>query len=89
MWAGGPRRLLACWRPKCNRCDRVSPSPAARLKQQPETPVWKQRALYCEPCSEGRHYSPCAGGLTFSQCPSGSGAKMLIDPSRQEPLIRD
>jgi hypothetical protein len=28
-------------------------SPAGR------TPIWKlEAALYCEPCSEGRHYSP-------------------------------
>ncbi|MBR1250023.1 hypothetical protein JQ609_24245 [Bradyrhizobium sp. AUGA SZCCT0169] len=43
---------------KCNRCDRVSLVPLRRLKQPPETPVWKlEAALYCEPCSTGRHYS--------------------------------
>jgi hypothetical protein len=43
---------------KCNRCDRVSLVPLRSLKHPPETPVWKlEAALYCEPCSEGRHYS--------------------------------
>lgn len=43
---------------KCNRCDRVSLVPLRALKQPPEVAVWKlERALYCEPCSEGRHYS--------------------------------
>jgi hypothetical protein len=42
----------------CNRCDRVSLVALRALKQPPETPVWKlEAALYCEPCSEGRHYS--------------------------------
>jgi hypothetical protein len=28
------------------------------VKHPWETPVWKlEAALYCEPCSEGRHYS--------------------------------
>ncbi len=28
------------------------------LQHPPDTPVWKlEAALYCEPCSEGRHYS--------------------------------
>jgi hypothetical protein len=40
------------------RCNRVSLVPLRTLRQPPETPVWKlERALYCEPCSEGRHYS--------------------------------
>jgi hypothetical protein len=43
---------------KCNRCDRVSLVPLRSLKQSPVTPVWKlEAALYCEPCSEGRHHS--------------------------------
>jgi hypothetical protein len=43
---------------KCNRCDRVSLVPLRALRHSPETPVWKlEGALYCEPCSEGRHYS--------------------------------
>jgi hypothetical protein len=43
---------------KCNRCVRVSLVPLRSLKQSPVTPVWKlEAALYCEPCSEGRHYS--------------------------------
>ena len=43
---------------KCNRCDRVSLVSLRALRQLPETPVWKlEAALYCEPCSEGRHYS--------------------------------
>jgi hypothetical protein len=43
---------------KCNRCDRVSLVPLRALPQPPETPIWKlEAALYCEPCSEGRHYS--------------------------------
>jgi hypothetical protein len=43
---------------KCNRCDRVSLVPLRILKQPPDTPVWKlEAALYCEPCSAGRHYS--------------------------------
>jgi hypothetical protein len=43
---------------KCNRCDRVSLVPLRALKQPPDTPVWKlEAALYCEPCSKGRHYS--------------------------------
>ena len=43
---------------RCNRCDRVSLVALRALKQPPETPVWKlEAALYCEPCSEGRHYS--------------------------------
>ena len=43
---------------KCNQCDRVSLVPLRSLKHPPETPVWKlEAALYCEPCSEGRHYS--------------------------------
>jgi hypothetical protein len=43
---------------QCNRCDRVSLVPLRALKHPPDTPVWKlEAALYCEPCSEGRHYS--------------------------------
>jgi hypothetical protein len=43
---------------KCNRCDRVSLVALRALKHPPDTPVWKlEAALYCEPCSEGRHYS--------------------------------
>jgi hypothetical protein len=43
---------------KCNRCDRVSLVPLRSLKQSPVTTVWKlEAALYCKPCSEGRHYS--------------------------------
>ena len=42
----------------CNRCGRVSLVPLRALKQPPDTPVWKlEAALYCEPCSGGRHYS--------------------------------
>jgi hypothetical protein len=46
--------------------------PLRSLKHPPETPVWKLgAALYCEPCSEGRHYSrrQCAHilGLTYAQ----------------------
>jgi hypothetical protein len=51
---GGCDLLVA----KCNRCDRVSLVPLRSLQQPPDTPVWKlEAALYCEPCSEGRHYS--------------------------------
>jgi hypothetical protein len=43
---------------KCNRCDRVSLVALRALKHPPDTPVWKlEAALYCEPCSECRHYS--------------------------------
>jgi hypothetical protein len=43
---------------KCNRCDRVSLVALRSLKQHTDTPVWKlEAALYCAPCSEGRHYS--------------------------------
>jgi hypothetical protein len=43
---------------KCNRCDRVSLVPLRALKQPLDTPVWKlEAALYCDPCSEGRHCS--------------------------------
>ena len=43
---------------KCNRCDRISLVALRALKHPPDTPVWKlEAALYCEPCSEGRHYS--------------------------------
>src|ERR1700754_2700663 len=43
---------------KCNKCDRVSLVPLRALRQPKETPIWKlEAALYCEPCSEGRHYS--------------------------------
>ena len=43
---------------KCNYCDRVSLVPLRALRQPPETPIWKlEAALYCEPFSEGRHYS--------------------------------
>jgi hypothetical protein len=43
---------------KCNRCDRVSLVSLRALKHPSDTPVWKlEAALYCEPCSEGRHYS--------------------------------
>jgi hypothetical protein len=43
---------------KCNRFDRISLVPLRALKQPPETPIWKlEAALYCDPCSEGRHYS--------------------------------
>ena len=38
---------------KCNRSDRVSLVLLRALKQPPETPG----PLYCEPCSEWRHYS--------------------------------
>src|SRR5260370_40247649 len=42
---------------KCNRCDRVSLVALRSLKHPPGTPVWKlEAALFCEPCSEGRHY---------------------------------
>jgi hypothetical protein len=63
---------------KCNRCDRVSLVPLQALKQPLETPVWKlEAALYCEPCSEGRHYSRRQRahvlGLTYVR-PAGSGA---------------
>ena len=73
MWAGGPARpapgdaqaeptigkainggydLLEA---KCNKCDRV---PLRALRQPKETAIWKlEAALYCERCSEGRHYS--------------------------------
>jgi hypothetical protein len=48
---------------KCNRCDRVSLVPLRALTQPSDTPVWKlEAALFCQPCSEGRHYSrrqPC------------------------------
>lgn len=48
---------------KCNRCDRVSLVPLRALKHPPDTPVWKlEAALYCEPCSEGRHYKPPIAG---------------------------
>jgi hypothetical protein len=43
---------------KCNRCDRVSLVPLRSLTQPADTPVWKlEAALFCQPCSEGRHYS--------------------------------
>jgi hypothetical protein len=43
---------------KCNRCRRVSIVPLRALRQPKETPIWKlEAALYCAPCSEGRHYS--------------------------------
>ena len=43
---------------KCNRCQRVSLVALRALKHPPDTPVWKlEAALYCEPCSEGRHHS--------------------------------
>jgi hypothetical protein len=38
--------------------DRISLVPLRALRYPPETPVWKlEAALYCEPCSTGRHYS--------------------------------
>ncbi len=57
---------------KCNGCDRVSLVPLRALRQPPETPVWKlEAALYCEPCSAGRHYSRRKRahilGLTYSR----------------------
>lgn len=43
---------------KCNRCDRVSLVALRSLKQPPEAPIWKlEAALFCELCSDGRHYS--------------------------------
>src|ERR1700730_13146471 len=43
---------------KCNRCDRVSLVPLRALNPPSETPVGKlEAALYCQPCSEERHYS--------------------------------
>src|SRR5436305_1283672 len=43
---------------RCNRCHRVSLVPLRSLRHRAETPVWKlEAALYCEPYSEGRHYS--------------------------------
>src|ERR1700736_707114 len=43
---------------KCNRCDRVSLVPLRSLTQPSDTPVWKlEAALFCQPYSEGRHYS--------------------------------
>jgi hypothetical protein len=43
---------------QCNRCDRVSLIALRGLKHPPVTPIWKlEAALFCEPCSEGRHYS--------------------------------
>ena len=61
---------------KCNRCDRVSLVPLRSLKHPAETPVWKlEAALYCEPCSEGRHYSRRQRahilGLTYARPDSG------------------
>jgi hypothetical protein len=57
---------------KCNRCDLVSLVPLRVLKQPPDTPVWKlEAALYCEPCSAGRHYGrrqrPYILGLTYAR----------------------
>jgi hypothetical protein len=63
---------------KCNRCDRVSLVPPRALKQPPKTPVWKlEAALYCQPCSEGRHNSrrQRAHILGPDVCPTGSGAE--------------
>src|SRR5204862_4893253 len=57
---------------KCNRCDRVSLVRLRFLKHPQETPIWKlEAAVYCEPCSTGRHYS-CRQrahilGLTYAQ----------------------
>jgi hypothetical protein len=70
-----PRPSMAgtiCSRPSANRCDRVSLVPLRALKQPPDTPVWKlERALYCEPYSEWRHYSrrqrAAILGLTYAR----------------------
>jgi hypothetical protein len=43
---------------KCNLYRRVSVVPLRLLRQPAEAPIWKlEAALYCEPCSKGRHYS--------------------------------
>src|SRR4030081_2899614 len=51
---GGDGFLLAKWNPGA----RGLPFPLRALKQPADTPVWRlEAALYCEPCSTGRHYS--------------------------------
>jgi hypothetical protein len=74
---------------KCNRCDRVSLVALGSLTHPPETPVWKlESALYCEPCSEGKHYSrrqrAHISGLTYArpdpEQPSTSARKTSRKP---------
>jgi hypothetical protein len=72
---------------KCNRCDRVSLVPLRTLRQSPETQVWKlEAALYCQPCSEGRHHSRRQRahilGLTYVRPDPGNGAKPAGAPLR-------
>lgn len=69
MWAGGPaqpspsigRAINGGYdflEVRCNRCGRVSLVSLRAIGQPGETPIWKlEAALYCDPCSEGRHYS--------------------------------
>ena len=50
--------------------------PLRALRHPPEAPVWKlEAALYCDPCSEGRHYSRRQRahilGLTYARPDSG------------------
>jgi hypothetical protein len=74
---------------KCNRCDRVSLVPLRSLKHPPEAPVWKlEAALYCEPCSEGKHYSRRQRahilGLTYVR-PDPEQPRMHGHKSRRKP----
>jgi hypothetical protein len=43
---------------QCKRCSRFSLVPLRALNRSPDTPIWTlEAALFCEPCSKGRHYS--------------------------------
>jgi hypothetical protein len=67
---------------------------------RPDTPVWKlETALYCEPCSEGRHYTRRQRahilGLTYARlsCTAVSRLIRALDTrktrARLDRLVRD
>jgi len=85
---------------KCSRCGRVSLVELRGLKHPPDTPVWKlEAALYCEPGSEGRHYTHRQRahilGLTYARlyCTAVSRLIRALDTrktrARLDRLVRD
>src|ERR1700687_696170 len=72
---------MICSRPNATAATRFAGRPRA-LKHPPETSIWKlEAALYCEPCSEGRHYSrrllAHILGLTYAG-PAGTAILMAV-----------
>ncbi|MBR0972309.1 hypothetical protein [Bradyrhizobium japonicum] len=62
---------------KCKRCRRLSLVPLRAVKRPARTPILMlEDALFCEPCSEGKHYThrqrAFIVGLTFAK-PDSAG----------------